>query len=68
MTTPFDWLTKETELTERFYNEAREREIRHNYQIDDTLERKYWEGYKDATINALAAIYGPTPLEREEEN
>ena len=68
MTTPLEWLTTETKLVERFYNEAKAREVRHGYQIDDTIRREYWEGYLDATNNALAAIYGPTSLEEQGEN
>lgn len=26
----------------------------------------YWQGYADAMTNAMAALYGPTPLEEEE--
>lgn len=59
------WLKYEAEQTERFFDEAKSREEQNGYQIEDTMERKYWEGYNDATINALAAIYGPTPLDGE---
>ena len=32
-----------------------------------SMERKYWEGYANAMTNAMAALYGPTPLEEEED-
>ncbi len=59
------WLKNEAKQTERFFDEAKAREEKNGYQIEDTMERKYWEGYNDATINALAALYGPTPLDGE---
>lgn len=61
-----EWLQNEVAYSERFFYEAKYQEEQNGFQIEDTLERKYWEGYLDATINALAGAYGPTPLEREE--
>ena len=37
-----------------------------NTTAEETMNRKYWEGYVDATMNAYAGIYGPTPLEGDE--
>ena len=31
----------------------------------DQLEAAYWLGYLEATTNAAALIYGPTPLDSE---
>ena len=49
------WLERELALAStQFYGE--------------TLDiRSYWQGYANAITNAMAALYGPTPLEEEEE-
>lgn len=57
------WLQREVKTAENYFEQAAEAEKTSGYTIDRTIERAYWEGYLDGTINAQAAITGPTPLE-----
>jgi hypothetical protein len=59
------WLYQEEVTAYREYEHAADIEKLSGYKIDDTMTRKYWQGYHDAVINAMAALYGPTPLEEE---
>jgi len=43
------------------YGEYENAQAAHN-----ETERKYWEGYHNAVINVMAALYGPTPLPGED--
>lgn len=52
----------ETLEGERQFAETQAQEER----LSDPYEFGYWVGYAEATANAQAIIYGPTPLEREE--
>ena len=63
---PIEWLDNEIKQAEANYEEAKQTEEANYYRFEETMSRKYWEGYLDATINAYAGVYGPTPLESEE--
>ena len=40
----------------------------HGHSVSNESHISYWRGYFDAMNNAAAACYGPTPLNREENN
>lgn len=60
------WLEIEETTAYGAYENAAATEQANGYTIEDTMERKYWEGYHNAVINAMAALYGPTPLPGED--
>jgi hypothetical protein len=60
------WLEIEENTAYSEYENAEATERANGYTIEDTMERKYWEGYHNAVINAMAALYGPTPLPGED--
>lgn len=60
------WLYLEEKISYREFEAATELEKASHYAIDDTMERKYWQGYHNAIINTMAALYGPTPLPGED--
>lgn len=62
---PIEWLTNEIKEAESAFEDAQVQEEMTGFLFEETMNRKYWEGYLDATINAYAGIYGPTPLEKE---
>jgi len=66
MTTPGDWLANEIKEAETAFEDAQIQEELTGFLFEETMNRKYWEGYLDATINAYAGVFGPTPLESEE--
>ena len=55
--TPQEWLEREATRAENYFNEALAAEAK--------LESEFWRGYKNATINAIAAVFGPTDLDEE---
>ena len=61
------WLELEEATASAAYQEAAALEEEQDYSDAlQSMERKYWEGYSDAIINAMAALYGPTPLPGED--
>ncbi len=60
------WLEIEETTAYGAYENAAATEQANGYTIEDTMERKYWEGYHNAVINVMAALYGPTPLPGED--
>lgn len=65
MKTPLDWLANEIKEAETAFEDAQVQEELTGFLFEETMNRKYWEGYLDATINAYAGVFGPTPLEGE---
>lgn len=53
------WLTKELAESETAFSNAEVSEILSGYEIDATMERKYWAGYVDALTNVLNEYAGP---------
>lgn len=55
--TPLEWLEREAYRAEAY-------EIG-SIADGETLRAEYWHGYHEATLNAIAAVYGPTDLDEE---
>lgn len=51
-------LEAEAATAEQYHAEAAKAELASGYDIDKTLERKYWEGYADGVNNAIHLLFG----------
>lgn len=51
-------LEAEAATAEQYHAEAAQAELASGYDIDKTLERKYWEGYADGVNNAIHLLFG----------
>jgi hypothetical protein len=54
-----EWLNKELAESETAYTDAETTERAGGFEIDATIERKYWAGYVDALNNVMNEYAGP---------
>lgn len=57
--TNHEWLENEIAEAESGFEHALAAEIASGYEIDASLERKYWAGYVDALNNVHYQFFGP---------
>lgn len=53
-----EWLIKEEKFADSYHEQAKATEKSSRFEIENTMERKYWEGYADAMTNALNEFTG----------
>lgn len=58
-----EWLANEITEAESALEDAQVQEEMTGFLLEETMNRKYREGYLDATINAYTGVFGSTPNE-----